>query len=468
MKTVATFTPGLVLLIFFILLIYAHGTSATASTSTDPLDVLILGGGMAGVRAGETLFAAGKRDFLVLEQAGRVGGRMSTRTFATAPSLTVELGANWIEGIPQKENPIWQIAEKIGLKGNYTNQEGDRIEPTLIDEHGMRVGPREAAALHARFRRAMYGALNVSCDHHRNALGDTTLRAALTKAGWPRPEQQTPLERTLEFFVCDWDFEDPPEGISLFNYFSVGHADSWKEVCGDGGAARPSPCGVMIEAAKRAKSGHDGRVDHHRGHHRHLSFRPPLPQWKAASFKKAKNGIYTKIFLRFPYRFWDDADYVLWASPDVRGSYAVWQDLSRKNDKFLPSSANVLMVTVVQQDSLRVERQDEAATIEEVRRALAKMYFSGNGGGRGGGLDAVPFPLEVIIPKWQSNPAFRGCWSNIAVGANASDFKSMQENLGPLYFAGEATDLDFNGFTLGGFTSGERAAKAVLDDMAKF
>jgi len=30
------------------------------------------------------------------------------------------------------------------------------------------------------------------------------------------------------------------------------------------------------------------------------------------------------------------------------------------------------------------------------------------------------------------------------------------------YFAGEATDEDYNGFVLGGYTSGERAARAVL------
>ena len=36
---------------------------------------------------------------------------------------TIEVGANWIEGTAPAQNPIWHIAQEIGLKGNFTNQE---------------------------------------------------------------------------------------------------------------------------------------------------------------------------------------------------------------------------------------------------------------------------------------------------------------------------------------------------------
>ena len=48
------------------------------------------------------------------------------------------------------------------------------------------------------------------------------------------------------------------------------------------------------------------------------------------------------------------------------------------------------------------------------------------------------------------------------MGTDKSNFELMQRQLGGLVFAGEATDYDFNGFTLGGFTSGERAAHHVM------
>lgn len=43
--------------------------------------VLILGGGMAGVMAAHTMKSAGMNDFLLIEAAGRLGGRVSTTTF---------------------------------------------------------------------------------------------------------------------------------------------------------------------------------------------------------------------------------------------------------------------------------------------------------------------------------------------------------------------------------------------------
>ena len=59
-----------------------------------------------------------------------------------------------------------------------------------------------------------------------------------------------------------------------------------------------------------------------RQHHRDRRENLLAPQ----AFGKAQNGIYTKIFLHFERRFWDDADYVLFADPDPgkRGYYAVW------------------------------------------------------------------------------------------------------------------------------------------------
>lgn len=43
--------------------------------------MLILGGGLAGVTAARTLQAAGMRDFLLLEAADRLGGRMLETKF---------------------------------------------------------------------------------------------------------------------------------------------------------------------------------------------------------------------------------------------------------------------------------------------------------------------------------------------------------------------------------------------------
>src|SRR6266702_685604 len=82
--------------------------------------VLILGGGVAGIIAARTLAAQGITDFLIVEARDELGGRMRSTTFG-APNhqLTVELGANWIHGTQEGDhaaNPIFELALKHGLK----------------------------------------------------------------------------------------------------------------------------------------------------------------------------------------------------------------------------------------------------------------------------------------------------------------------------------------------------------------
>ena len=135
------------------------------SPTAPATDVLILGAGIAGIKAAAKVHEAG-RSFILLEQSGRMGGRMWDVEW---DGQTIELGANWIEGIPQQENPIWKIGMEIGLQGNYTDQEGSRIEPTLYDERGL-VPPAEARRHHARFSQTMQAAFAVSCSRHLAGL----------------------------------------------------------------------------------------------------------------------------------------------------------------------------------------------------------------------------------------------------------------------------------------------------------
>ena len=56
-------------------------------------DVLILGAGMAGLGAAETLSQAGIDNFLIIDQRDQVGGRVQTAEFGGG---IVELGPQWL------------------------------------------------------------------------------------------------------------------------------------------------------------------------------------------------------------------------------------------------------------------------------------------------------------------------------------------------------------------------------------
>jgi len=87
--------------------------------------VLILGGGVAGIITARTLVAQGITDFLIIEARDELGGRMRSTTFG-APNrqLTVELGANWIHGTQEKgraANPIFELALKHNLNSVHSD-----------------------------------------------------------------------------------------------------------------------------------------------------------------------------------------------------------------------------------------------------------------------------------------------------------------------------------------------------------
>lgn len=114
------------LLLEFILLSHALVVGAAPVGNEEvpaSKQVLILGGGVAGVIAARTLRQHGINDFVIIEARSELGGRMRSHSFA---GHTVELGANWIQGTQTGSgpiNPMLQLAQKHKLKTRETDFE---------------------------------------------------------------------------------------------------------------------------------------------------------------------------------------------------------------------------------------------------------------------------------------------------------------------------------------------------------
>jgi monoamine oxidase len=91
-------------------------------------------------------------------------------------------------------------------------------------------------------------------------------------------------------------------------------------------------------------------------------------------------------------------------------------------------------------------------TIAEAAKVLQTMY---------GTSKSVATAVDVVVPVWEHAPHFLGSYSNIAVGTDGTDFVNMEKNMGGVWFAGEATDWDWNGYVTGAYFSGDRVAKCV-------
>ena len=104
-------------LIVTLLLLHCAKQIEAKKASQKRIKVLIIGAGIAGIKAAETFHRTGLDDFIVLEGKNYIGGRINHELFE---GNVVPLGAGWIHHIG-KDNPIWQLAQKLKMKVHYDN-----------------------------------------------------------------------------------------------------------------------------------------------------------------------------------------------------------------------------------------------------------------------------------------------------------------------------------------------------------
>lgn len=122
-------------------------------------------------------------DFLIIEYRDEIGGRMINTTFGenleSGEPYTVELGANWVQGLGSEggpENPIWTFAKEHKIVNKYSdyssiatfNETGAVDYTPLLDEF------EEAWAI---FEQDAGYALTEN-------LQDKSMKAGIWKAGW--------------------------------------------------------------------------------------------------------------------------------------------------------------------------------------------------------------------------------------------------------------------------------------------
>lgn len=186
-----------------------------------------------------------------------------------------------------------------------------------------------------------------------------------------------------------------------------------------------------------------------------ISFSPALPEWKQTAIHKFAMGTYTKIFLQFNETFWpSDTQFFLYASPTTRGYYPVWQSLSTEG--FLPGS-NILFVTVVGEQSYRVELQPEEKTKDEILAVLREMFPDTH----------VPEPVDFMFPRWSTEPWSYGSYSNWPPSTTLEMHENFRANVGRLWFAGEATSAEFFGFLQGAWFEGRDAGRKIAGLLGK-
>lgn len=181
--------------------------------------VAILGAGVAGITAAQALANASVSDFIIVERNDYIGGRVQHADFGKKPDgspYTVELGANWVQGLGTPggpENPIWTLAKKHAVQNTYSDY--DSIL-TFDEEGAADFGPL-FDEMDAAYTIAEQDAGYVLTEN----LQDTSMRAAFSVAGW-KPKKDMHAQ-AIEWWTWDWETAWPPEqsgflyGITGYN-----------------------------------------------------------------------------------------------------------------------------------------------------------------------------------------------------------------------------------------------------------
>ena len=173
-----------------------------------PKLVLIVGGGLAGMKCAYTLQKHGI-DFAIIETSKQLGGRIKGTQFG---GTYVEEGANWITGTrhprTKRENPIYTLAKACGLEMRKVQ---DTSEGRLLDS-----GCDDTARFNALWDR-MDG---IKSDMRKtlkargfSVANDVSVKQQLAEHGWHATDAMSKL---IEWLFWDGEYGGPVERLSAF------------------------------------------------------------------------------------------------------------------------------------------------------------------------------------------------------------------------------------------------------------
>lgn len=435
--------------------------TAQEAEVTSP-DIIVIGAGMSGIVSARTLADAGL-SVVVLEARDRVGGRMHTDRDS---EFSIDRGASWIHGI--SGSPLWQLVQDLEIPtveftvGSF--QAGGRPMENFDG-----AGARMDAAANAQWVADVAAAdLSLTEEIESSSPGDTYLdvtERVLDRSGFD-PER---IDEIREFFrhrveeqcgawIGDLDAhgldEDAIEGDEVV--FPRGYDELPRRI-GNGLDIRLSH---VVTRVHRTETG--VRVSTDQGDFDAtqvivtvplgvlksgaIEFDPVLPAQVAGPIERLGMGVFNKVFLQFPRRFWGEDSYVLRALGEAGEHWHSWYNVSAVSGQpmLLTFSAGPL--------GRHMQDLPDDEVVAEVLASLRALYG-----------DDVEQPVEHWITRWGEDPFTAGSYSYLKSGSSHHDHDALA---GPahdvIHFAGEATWGDEPATVGAALYSARRAAERIL------
>lgn len=422
--------------------------------------VIVIGAGTAGLACAANLLAAGI-DVVVLEARGRIGGRIHSLEWE---GLTIDVGASWIHGV--EGNPLMDLAENLGVTTVASNLWNSDVHhgSKRMGWFGKIIGYLKFVWMRKR--------LDVLSAGMSDKEGDISVLDGIERLARGKKEDgwmcQPLCETLLRLHTAD-DYATEAGDLSLRSWGSDTDFPGQDALFPGGyeGLLRAFSKGVDVRLAnvvEMVEWGGEGVVVGVEGgkHYRadsvvvtlplgvlqagKVRFEPVLPTWKQEAVGKLHSGHFNKVILRFPQVFWPPND-TLTFTGRLR-DLTVMQSVVNFDKYF---GVPVLVGLIGGSAAKRTEQMTDEDVVGMLMERLREAY----------GKD-IPEPDAYLRTRWGQDPHAMGTFSSIPVGSNELHREILGKCVnGKLFWAGEATSVEYAGTVHGAYMSGTEVAASV-------
>jgi monoamine oxidase len=427
-------------------------------------DIAIIGAGVAGLTATARLAAAG-RSVVCLEATGRIGGRILTHHDPLAPRHPIELGAEFVHGLPPE---TWSIVRDAGLAAcehgpNFLCIEGGRIlhpqdtgdlAHRLISRHRAnqedasfesRLNSSRAPAAHKQWARNYVEGFNAA---RAELIGIASLAEDAAAA--------ETIDGDRAFRLLDGYHQVPlallrsiPDHPSVVHLNSIVERVVWRpgRVAVHYRSALDDALPSVLRCRQLIVTVPLGVLQAAPGSPGAIAFNPrPGPALDAAASLQFGNAY--RVTFRFPNPFWEEdpklkqAAFIVSADSAFRAWWTTHPVISPLLTAWAAGSA-----------ADRLRGLDPTAIAALALQSLGRILNR-----------PIPRPDAFHFHDWQADPLFRGAYSYVPVNGLAARLRLAQPVDNTLFFACEATHSGgHTGTVHAAIASGIRAARQALE-----
>jgi monoamine oxidase len=441
----------------------------TAQAASSPPRVIIIGAGIAGLAAANTL-VNNHVPVLVLEARDRVGGRIFT-SYSWGPGL--DLGASWIHGI--NNNPIAElVAEKalITIPTYYSDQEGlERFKSFVFHNTEGKTLPETETKKFLVLAEEFEQVLARETEKTRDPSIEDKLQEFIQQKNLD--PQSARFFRYIAALVFTHEHAADLNVLSV-NFTQVSNRSrvSGQNVVLPYGYNQILPDLVkniplaLNQTVKKITYGENGVDIDTQNQHFHadyviitvplgvlkagtIHFSPALPKQKQNSIHKLRMGVYDKIYLLFDKPFWDkDSEWLGYAPSNPKETIDIL-------NYYKVNKTPILLLFTAGSLAEHMELWTDKKIVDHMMGILRKIYGKN-----------IPNPSAYTITRWNQDPYSYGSYSYLPRGENLNHFQILAEPVSSrLFFAGEATSSTDPATVHGAYATGLRAATEVMKTM---